>query len=199
MKYFIKFAFIGFSFLCTNLSIASPVILKPITAPEATEFSTVNGTVGLISESLTGGTISVEAGSYSQTTPLEVNGNFNLTVAANSIYTIKATLGLEATLPDVTASFKNYPALFQGETRTFDLRRPSGQLLGRVNVIGGTAQNISLSLTATSITDGITEQYNTNNNVNRAGTQSPEVLLAFPANIVSTVSGRVHIAFFLFK
>ena len=129
MKYFIKFAFIGFAFLCTSLSIASPVILKPITAPEPTEFSSVNGVVGLISESLTGGTISVEAGSYSQTTPLEANGNFNLTVAANSIYTIKATLGLDATLPDVTASFKNYPALLQGETRTFDLRRPSGQLL----------------------------------------------------------------------
>ena len=61
MKYFIKFAFIGFAFLCTSLSIAAPVILKPITVPEATEFSSVNGVVGLISESLTGGTISVEA------------------------------------------------------------------------------------------------------------------------------------------
>ena len=193
MKYFIKFAFIGFAFLCTNLSIASPVILKPITAPEPTEFSSINGVIGLSSESLTGGTISVQAGSYSQTTPLEANGNFNLTVAANSIYTIKATLELDATLPDVTATFKNNPALLQGETRTFDLRRPSGQLLGLVNVIGGTAQNISLFISASSTTAGITEQYNANKNVNRVGTQSPEVLLAFPSNIMSIVSGRVQI------
>lgn len=193
MKYFIKFAFIGFSFLCTSLLIAAPVILKPITVPVPTEFSTVNGIIGLNSESLTGGTISVEAGSYSQTTPLDANGNFNLTVAANSIYTIKATLNLEASLPDVTAAFRNYPALLQGETRTFDLRRPSGQLLGRVNVIGGAAQYISLFVNATAITAGITEQYNANSNVDLVANQSPEVLLAFPANIVSNVSGRVHI------
>ncbi|MCW8986294.1 MAG: hypothetical protein OQK75_01365 [Gammaproteobacteria bacterium] len=193
MNYFIKFVLIGFSFLCTSLSIAEPVILKSMSAPAATEFSTVNGIIGLNSESLSGGTISVETGSYSQETPLEANGNFNLTVAANSLYTIKATLGLNAALPDVTASFKNYPALLQGETRTLDLRRPSGQLLGQVNVIGGTAQNISLFITATSTTAGITEQYNANSEVNLVGSQSPEVLFAFPANIVSIVSGRIQI------
>ena len=65
MKSSIQLALAGFIFLCNSLSIAEPVILKPITAPATTEFSTINGIIGLNSESLTGGEISVNAGSYS--------------------------------------------------------------------------------------------------------------------------------------
>lgn len=193
MKYFIKLTFILIAFLTTKLLIAAPVILKPVTAPAPTEFSTVNGVIGLNSEPLSGGTISIHAGSYSQTIPLETNGDFNLTVAANSSYTIRATLDLGDTLPGVAASFKNFPALAQGETQVLDLRRPSGHLLGKVNIIGGSAQNISIFANATVTTNGITEQYNANDYVNITVDQAPEVLLTFPANIASTVSGQVQI------
>ena len=128
-----------------------------------------------------------------QTIPLEADGNFNLTVASNSIYTIRAILNLEATLPDITATFINYPALQQGETQTIDLRRPSGQLLGKLNVIGGTAQSFSLFVNASSSANGMTERYNANSNLNIDGSQPLEILLAFPADIVSSVSGRVQI------
>ncbi len=165
------------------------IILKP--AGPST-FGTVAGTVGLTSETITEGTITAFVPGMTTSTEVATNGAFTLTVGANSSYSLYANLNL-TDVPGINMSFTNLPAIAEGETRQLDLMRTSGRLLGRVTVIGGTLENLTLSASS-SVTNGtVFESFSSSDSAVPINNQIPEVLLAMPSGITTDVSGNAQI------
>ena len=181
-------------FLLTSLLLYSSfsnaeIILKPV-GPST--FGTVTGTVGLSSESITEGTMSVFVAGVSASTEVDSNGAFTLTVATDNLYSLYANLTLTG-VPGVNMNFINLPAIAEGETRQLDLTRASGRLLGRVNVIGGTLEDLSLSASS-SVTNGtVFESFSSYGSAVPINNQVPEILLAMPSGITTEVSADVQI------
>jgi len=174
--------------LYSSLSDAE-IILKPV---GPTTFGTVTGTVGLTSETITEGTISAFVPGMTTSTEVDSNGGFTLTVAADSLYSLYANLALTG-VPGINMSFTNLAAIAEGETRQLALTRASGRLLGRVNVTGGTLENLSLSASS-SLTNGtVFESFSSSGSAVSINNQVPEVLLAMPSGITTEVSGNVQI------
>ena len=179
---------LGSLLLFSSLSDAE-IILKPV---GPTTFGTVTGSVGLTSETITEGTITAFVPGMTTSTEVDANGGFTLTVGADSLYSLYANLLLTG-VPSVNMSFINLAAIAEGETRQLDLARASGRLLGRVNVIGGTLENLSISASS-SVTNGTAfESFDSSGTALPINDQLPEVLLAMPSGISTDVSGDVQI------
>ena len=181
-------------FLLTSLLLYSSfsdaeIILKPV---GPTTFATVTGTVGLTSETITEGTISAFVQGMTTSTEVDSNGGFTLTVATDSLYSLYATLALTG-VPNVNMNFINLTAISEGDTRQVDLTRASGRLLGRVNVIGGTLGDLSLSASSSVTNGAVFESFSSYGSAIPINNQVPEVLLAMPSGITTEVSGNVQI------
>jgi hypothetical protein len=152
----------------------------------------VTGTVGLTSETITEGTISASVTGLTTTTDVDVNGGFTLNVGANSLYSLNANLVL-AGVPGINMRFYYLPEIPEGESTQLDLIRASGRLLGRVNVIGGTLQNLSISASSNATNGTVNEQYSSYDLVDAINNQVAEVLLAMPSGISTDVYGSAQI------
>lgn len=184
----------GLVFLLTTLLVYSSlsdaeIILRPV---GPTTFGTVTGTVGLTSETITEGTISAFVPGMTTATEVDSNGGFTLTVPADTMYSLNANLILTG-VPGVNMSFTNLAAIAEGETRQLDLTRASGRLLGRVNVIGGTLENLSLSASSGATNGTVFESFSSSGSAVPIENQLPEVLLAMPSGITTEVAGNVQI------
>ncbi|MBT8126036.1 MAG: hypothetical protein KJP15_01020 [Gammaproteobacteria bacterium] len=186
------FVLAGFFSFTSHLS-ANQFTLTPTTPPPPTDFASVNGIIGLESENLTGGVVTISADYDSQNTSLDSSGNFTLPVAVDSPFQVSATLTSDG-MPTVDFRAQTYSALIEGETVFLSFVRPSGRLVARVKVIGGTAQSLFVSA-STSITnlDGISEQYSFYTSASRANGLDPEVIGALPAAVEVSVGGQVLI------
>ncbi len=177
------------SLLLYSSSSGAEIILKPV-GPNT--FGTVTGTVGLTSETTTEGTISAFSSGPVNSTELDPNGGFTLTVAADNTYSLYANLALVG-VPGVSMNFTNLPAISEGETRQLDLTRSSGRLVGRVKLIGGTLDELFL-LASSSLENGpVSENFSTSDSKGLINNQISEILLAMPSGISTNVSGDVKI------
>jgi hypothetical protein len=155
----------------------------------------VNGVIGLDSEILTGGEITLGTDFDQQTATLGSSGDFSFAVAADSPYQVNATLSLEG-MPDVAVSTQSYPALVEGGINTLVLTQASGRLVARVNAVGGTVQRLFINAAAINTDiNGITQQYSFFGSADRVNSMDPEVTGALPAAIPVSVSGQVQIGY----
>lgn len=174
-------------------SLANQFTLSPVTPEAPRAFATVDGSIGLRSESLTGGSMTISSDNFSQSLNLDPGGNFSLPVEAGSAYRVHAILNFDG-MPDVDFSAQPYPALVEGEASALRFTRGSGRLLARVNAIGGTAQTLYISASAeTTGTGGATETYSFSAFAGRVDGQNPEVMGALPAALPVSVSGQVQV------
>ncbi len=182
-------------FIFASHSAANAVTLTPTTPPAPTTFATVNGVIGLDSEALTGGEITLSTDFDQQPATLGSSGNFSLAVAADSPYQVNAILSLDG-MPDVAVSTSSYPALVEGEINTLGLTQASGRLVARVNAVGGTVQRLFINAAAINTDiNGITQQYSFFGSADRVNNMDPEVTGALPAAVPVSVSGQVQIAY----
>ena len=166
--------------------------LVPITPPLPTSFATVNGIVGLESETLTGGDVSILTAYDSRSMSLGASGEFSLPVAAESIYEVNATLGLQG-LPNINVSAQGYPVLGENQSSALNLVVASGRVLAKVNVNGATVQNFFINASAEKVnSSGISEAYSFSGFAT-SDISSAEILGALPADVSATVSGRVQL------
>lgn len=178
-----------FTYLITSFLILIPVayadtILLQKSGP--TTFATLNGVAGLGAESLTGGAINVNAGGATASAALDATGTYSLTVGAGVRFEINASYQLDG-MPAVNVRHRNVPQLLENEIRQYNLLRPSGRVLGKVIVTGGTLEQISMSAFSGTIDGGALVNYSATDTRQRTGSQDPEVLLAMPSGIPTDI------------
>ena len=191
----VKAAILAAAFSFTSHLSANQFTLTPTTPQPPTSFATVNGMIGFESESLTGGDVTITTNYNSHNTGLDSTGSFTLPVVADSPYQVSATIVMDG-MPFVDFRAQSFTPLIEGETGALRFLHPSGRLVARVNVIGGTAQNLLISaITNIANLDGTTEQYSFYASAVRENGLNPEVIGALPAAVEVSVTGQVQIEY----
>ena len=192
MSQIIKTVLFSGLFLYLSQLSANQVTLVPVSPEAPTAFGAVDGVIGFRSEVLNGGVMTASSDFYQQSMNLDASGGFSVPVAADTPYQLSATLTLDG-MPDVNYSARTYPALVEGGMSNLDLRRGSGRLVARVNVIGGTAQLLSISA-STDSTDinGINEKYSFSAFAVRENNLDPEITGALPRPGTGRLPRRMH-------
>lgn len=170
-----------------------PVSDPPEPPPVPSAFGTVEGTAGLNSEVLQSGNITVDAGIFSASANLNLDGSFSLPVSTDYPFSIQVDLDFN-NVADLMVSMENNTQLTQNEVRSFDLTHPSGRLLTKVIVLDGTLQNINVSASSSTINiNGLSESFTANGSEyrNKDIDIDPEILFAMPSGIITTLTGNI--------